>query len=1279
MSPRQPHRPDSIAPPDPTTARRLGHVAGLMTLACALASCGGGGGAGGVTPAARGPNTVPVADFAVPAGAVAGEPVVFDAGASQDGDGDPLAVRWDFGDGQPGGGTRIAHVFLEARRHTVRLTVDDGFGGRHQVEKDVDVASGAVALSAVKTRVRVRDVDGTRLAGVQVRNVDGSPPATTDANGEADVDTARGVPATLRFSKAGLVDQIKRLTLPAGAEGGYLEATLMAAEPAQTLADAAAGGTLAGRDGARVTLPAGALVDEAGQPVSGAVQVAMTPADVAARPRSFPGQFAGMRTDGTSGPIASYGAVEYTLRQGAQRLQLAPGAKAVIEIPVYATIRPDGTRLAVGDTFPMWSLDERTGVWTEEGTGTVVASVATPSGFALRGEVAHFSWWNHDQFINPTAKPKPRCLVDTNLDGVLEDLTGTGYCWHYGTGPEQPDNSGRPPAVSGGGFERPMAEPRTQRFPTYTADAITPASGGEVLVIPANMDITFHSFAKNGTLQGTKVVNLGPNVEQDVDILLEPVEDVPGARTVTLPHGARYAVATAGEVDLIRFDATAGQSYEIHVRRSTASLLTGTVQLRDAGGTALRSGNLELGGFSTQWQAAVGSTLTVAVTAGLNAPGAYEIEIRTVAAGSCGSPTALTLGVPRDGVAVSSAALNCFSVVIAAERAIELRNTQNLNARGSVTVLAPDGQQIAADGYGNGVFDGMFLRFGTAQAGTYLVQVENTAGGIGTLNGFVVGELPLAGVLDVPGTTSHVDVADTTQAERHYLARTAGATPLGVVVQGHGIDQGFQVFPGGINATSRTVAARVVAPPLSAYPVVTVNRASLAAGWNFTLALGEAEALAKNTTHALVTPPVGEVRLYVIDGVAGQELSIGRSVPDGANLGAGVALYPPVPGNPLTPRNQVYTLANTGPHGLVVTGLSAPLEPFSLRVGDVAEATPIVPTAAFELAGDLALGEVRRWSFLATQAQVVAMQLANAPGSLHVAAVLQGPGNLSGVVQLNGAGTASQSVYSGPVYVPQTGLLTLQVAATGTVDGHATGPYALQLQVPAAVPSAVGALLPLTLEPQRLVTHSYTLGAAGKYLLCHSYGGPLDAQGFTQLDARIWGPSAPFSNYTGDIQAGDRNTFAEGIGDLRAGLNTLGVHSRMSTPTPAFARLVALREPGALTPDGAAVDDALAPCERRYLLFTGTAGASYHLVASSQFAGTLRVHKLAPNGNWSARSDPPFGTLNVIGPTAMAAGGQLSVDFTVNAAAPFGAGSYVVEIDADEDASGAFHVEITSN
>ena len=157
-------------------------------------------------------------------------------------------------------------------------------------------------------------------------------------------------------------------------------------------------------------------------------------------------------------------------------MQLAPGRKATIEIPIYIAKNRDGSAVKAGDVFPLWSLNERTGTWIEEGSGSVVAA-ASPSGFALRGEVTHFSWWNHDQFLFPLARPKPKCLVDTNADGILEDLTGTGHCWHAGTGPEQPtpfaplapaatasaSSPSRAPSASRPGSPRTSRRPRAAR------------------------------------------------------------------------------------------------------------------------------------------------------------------------------------------------------------------------------------------------------------------------------------------------------------------------------------------------------------------------------------------------------------------------------------------------------------------------------------------------------------------------------------------------------------------------------------------------------------------------------------------------------------------------------------------------------------------------------------------------------------------------------------------------------------------------------------------------
>ena len=54
--------------------------------------------------------------------------VLFDATGSTDPDGDPLAYRWDFGDGAGGRGPKLEHRFAKAGRYSVTLETNDGSG-----------------------------------------------------------------------------------------------------------------------------------------------------------------------------------------------------------------------------------------------------------------------------------------------------------------------------------------------------------------------------------------------------------------------------------------------------------------------------------------------------------------------------------------------------------------------------------------------------------------------------------------------------------------------------------------------------------------------------------------------------------------------------------------------------------------------------------------------------------------------------------------------------------------------------------------------------------------------------------------------------------------------------------------------------------------------------------------------------------------------------------------------------------------------------------------------
>ena len=412
-----------------------------------------------------------------------------------------------------------------------------------------------------------------RCKACSVTVLETSASATTGSDGKANIAIATGAPVTLKFSKGGYADQFKSVRLQSGASGLQVAVRMLAREDALTLADAAAGGTLSGKQGATLVVPAGALVDAAGNAVSGAVQVAITPVDVAADVRAFPGLFQGLRASGARGLIESYGTVEYVLTKNGAPLQVAPGQKVTIEIPIYTGLHRDGSAVAAGQVIPLWSLDERTAAWVQEGTGTVVASAASPSGFALRAQVSHLSWWNCDQWLGSipdgSYNPDVRCCIRDTPNGPCKENSGD-ICEHTGSGPSSGGSAGGNAGGRAGAAlqralrEQPRQAPGAQRVPAVAAFATAPAITGAVLPMPADMDITLQSSARNGTYRGTRVLRGGAGVSEVVTVSVLPVASGGNDDPITLPWSQNYAMQSNGEVDRYKLTMPAGPGFEVY-------------------------------------------------------------------------------------------------------------------------------------------------------------------------------------------------------------------------------------------------------------------------------------------------------------------------------------------------------------------------------------------------------------------------------------------------------------------------------------------------------------------------------------------------------------------------------------------------------------------------------------------------------------------------------------------------------------------------------------------
>jgi hypothetical protein len=176
---------------------------------------------------------------------------------------------------------------------------------------------------------------------------------------------------------------------------------------------------------AQVTLPAHAFVayDNASQAITGQVDVVITPIAPSVNPLAMAGGSYAARVPGSDQTqlIESFGAITVDLSQGGQRVQLAPGKKATIRIPLdtRSTERPA--------TMPLYYWDETDRVWIQEGMATLKTDAATGKSY-YEGQVSHFSTWNADRPIEESATVQG-CLRDeqgNKVSGLQYQLMSDG-------------------------------------------------------------------------------------------------------------------------------------------------------------------------------------------------------------------------------------------------------------------------------------------------------------------------------------------------------------------------------------------------------------------------------------------------------------------------------------------------------------------------------------------------------------------------------------------------------------------------------------------------------------------------------------------------------------------------------------------------------------------------------------------------------------------------------------------------------------------------------------
>jgi hypothetical protein len=147
------------------------------------------------------------------------------------------------------------------------------------------------------------------------------------------------------------------------------------------------------RRGATIIVPPRTLVDKNGNPAPSPLTCSISTLDPSLRP--LPGDYRAKDKNGKDQSLVSYGAVFGEFSDVAGNLYyLANGATATVISPV-----PNGLQPVAPPSVPVWSYDEKSGFWNEEGQ----ASLQNSGGLSYVFKTSHFSFLNTD--VAKTGQP----------------------------------------------------------------------------------------------------------------------------------------------------------------------------------------------------------------------------------------------------------------------------------------------------------------------------------------------------------------------------------------------------------------------------------------------------------------------------------------------------------------------------------------------------------------------------------------------------------------------------------------------------------------------------------------------------------------------------------------------------------------------------------------------------------------------------------------------------------------------------------------------------------
>jgi hypothetical protein len=296
--------------------------------------------------------------------------------------------------------------------YVVYVLVSDGRGGDVQGQVPVTVGGQQASFSG-----RVVDVDFHPIPRANVAVNDGR--TVADADGFFRLTVPPASRFVLNINAAGFAPLSRLFDRPSNGQFWKLvPAQVTQVDPTRVIELVDRRPILEQRrlKGASVRIPAGSLVDGAGNPPQGNLRAALATLDLGRD--EAPGDW--IAKDGSRDVgLISYGVafVEFA-DAGGNTYNLAPGRKAEVAIPVPASMLAHAP-----PQMPIWTYDVQDGYWKSTGE---VASLDGPSG-SYRGQVPHLSTINMDQ-TGPVS-----CLqvhsdisIPTGLKLRVSDVPGQG-------------------------------------------------------------------------------------------------------------------------------------------------------------------------------------------------------------------------------------------------------------------------------------------------------------------------------------------------------------------------------------------------------------------------------------------------------------------------------------------------------------------------------------------------------------------------------------------------------------------------------------------------------------------------------------------------------------------------------------------------------------------------------------------------------------------------------------------------------------------------------------